>query len=98
MSIAINFTLSNGDPSKPDSLHYFDMKNNQYLNAITSVEHILENYDSDKFFTVLGFGGRIPSLFDKTSHCFALNGNIFNPEVPEIEGVINCISQYQNRL
>lgn len=41
---------------------------------------ILENYDSDKKFTLLGFGGRAPGL-DYTSHCFALNGDIFNPEV-----------------
>jgi hypothetical protein len=27
--IAIDFTLSNGEPQKPDSLHYFDMSKNK---------------------------------------------------------------------
>ena len=34
LSIAIDFTLSNGDPSDPESLHYFDPKKNEYLQAI----------------------------------------------------------------
>lgn len=89
LTIAIDFTLSNGDPSDSSSLHYYDQSKNQYLQAITAVGRILENYDSDKMFPVIGFGGRIPMLLDKTSHCFALNGNIFNPEVPGIDGVIN---------
>ena len=88
LTIAIDFTLSNGEPTNPSSLHYYDQSTNQYLNAITTVGKILENYDSDKMFPVFGFGGKIPMLLDKVSHCFALNGNIFNPEVPGIEGVI----------
>jgi hypothetical protein len=31
VNIAIDFTLSNGNPKSPDSLHYFDMNKNQYL-------------------------------------------------------------------
>ena len=31
LSIAIDFTLSNGPPLSPESLHYFDMNKNQYL-------------------------------------------------------------------
>eukprot|EP00826_Nyctotherus_ovalis_P019093 TRINITY_DN1582_c0_g1_i42.p1 TRINITY_DN1582_c0_g1~~TRINITY_DN1582_c0_g1_i42.p1 ORF type:complete len:444 (+),score=115.15 TRINITY_DN1582_c0_g1_i42:120-1451(+) len=90
LTIAIDFTLSNGVPEDPKSLHYFDPNVNQYLKAITAVGRILENYDSDKMFPVLGFGCRVPMVLDKTSHCFALNGNIFNPEVPGIDGVIEC--------
>jgi len=88
LTIAIDFTLSNGEPTNPSSLHYYNQSTNQYLNAITTVGRILENYDSDKMFPVFGFGGKIPMLLDKVSHCFALNGNIFNPEVPGIGGVI----------
>ena len=90
LTIAVDFTLSNGESTNPTSLHYFDLNNNQYLKAITAVGRILENYDSDKMFPILGFGGKVPGLLDKTSHCFALNGNIYNPEVPGIEGVIQC--------
>ena len=31
LSIAIDFTLSNGDPRQHDSLHFFDPQRNQYL-------------------------------------------------------------------
>lgn len=34
LSIAIDFTLSNGDPRSPDSLHFLDPNKNQYLHAI----------------------------------------------------------------
>eukprot|EP01022_Parablepharisma_sp_SALTPOND_P033544 TRINITY_DN88983_c1_g1_i1.p1 TRINITY_DN88983_c1_g1~~TRINITY_DN88983_c1_g1_i1.p1 ORF type:complete len:667 (-),score=68.56 TRINITY_DN88983_c1_g1_i1:61-1941(-) len=85
--VAIDFTGSNGDPSEPSSLHYFDLSQNQYLQAITNVGQILENYDSDKKFSVLGFGANIPEFMPTTSHCFAVNGNIFDPEVPTLQGV-----------
>lgn len=41
LSIAIDFTLSNGNPSTPQSLHYFDPNRNQYLQAIRNVGEIL---------------------------------------------------------
>jgi hypothetical protein len=31
LAVAIDYTLSNGDPSNPDSLHYFDPQKNEYL-------------------------------------------------------------------
>ena len=34
LSVAVDFTLSNGNPTDKESLHYFDLKNNEYLNAI----------------------------------------------------------------
>ncbi len=96
--IAVDFTLSNKDPSDPSSLHYFDLYKNQYLQAITSVGQILENYDSDKQFPILGFGAKVPFLLDKTSHCFALNGDIFHPEVTSIQGVIESIVFRNSKL
>jgi hypothetical protein len=41
LAIAVDFTLSNGDPHDKDSLHYFDLNRNEYLNAIKSVGNIL---------------------------------------------------------
>ncbi len=96
LTIAIDYTLSNKDPSDPSSLHYFDLYKNQYLQAITSVGQILENYDSDKKFSLFGFGARVPFLLDKTSHCFALNGDIFHPEVNGIQGVIEGMLRGKN--
>ena len=55
-SMAIDFTLSNGDPRSPDSLHYFDPKRNQYLQAINSVGNILQYYNTDKMINLYGFG------------------------------------------
>ena len=42
-----------------------------------------------------GFGGAIPPETNRASHCFALNGDIFNPRVNGIEEVI---AQYQKTL
>jgi len=47
----------------------------------------LQNYDTDKKFPVYGFGGKCPGEI-KASHCFALNGDIYNPECMGVEGVI----------
>ena len=38
----------------------------------------------------MGFGAAIPPNLADANHCFALNGNIFDPEVDGIEGVLNC--------
>jgi hypothetical protein len=49
LSLAIDFTGSNGDPSSPSSLHYLSKtKKNPYQEAIESVSQILINYDHDK--------------------------------------------------
>ena len=95
LSVAIDFTLSNGDPRERESLHYFDMKRNEYLNAIKSVGNILQYYDSDKQIPVFGFGATVPPSVNRASHCFALNGDIFDPEVDGIDGVIQA---YQSTL
>jgi copine 5/8/9 len=60
--VAIDFTLSNGDPSKSDSLHYINPHTgtNLYTDALAACLGILENYDDDKEFPVYGFGGKIP--------------------------------------
>ena len=80
--IAIDFTMSNGNPNDLESLHYFDPQNpNEYMQAIKAVGEILQYYDSDKKIPVYGFGAKLPPYHDIVSQCFALNGNIFDPEV-----------------
>jgi len=88
LTVAIDFTASNGDPSQPSSLHYLNMQRNEYLNAIKSVGGILQYYDTDKQIPVLGFGAAIAPYTNTANHCFALNGNIFDPEVDGIDGVL----------
>ena len=95
MMIAIDFTASNKNPTNLDSLHSIEHSKNQYLSAINSVGSILEFYDTDKMIPVFGYGARIPQLSGITSHCFSLNGNIFNPEVPGINGVTEI---YRNNI
>lgn len=80
--VAIDYTLSNGDPNNQNSLHHLDQYNypqrNQYTDAISAVCNILQDYDADQIFPVYGFGGMLPNTPDgKASHCFALNGDIF---------------------
>ena len=41
LAIAIDFTLSNGDPNSNDSLHNKNMNRNQYYQALKSVGDIL---------------------------------------------------------
>lgn len=48
LSVAIDYTLSNGNPSNPSSLHYLDMNRNEYLKAIQGVGNILQYYDHTK--------------------------------------------------
>ena len=93
LSIAVDFTLSNGDPRQPSSLHFLDPNRNQYLQAIKSVGNILQFYNSSKLINLYGFGGSIPPYTNRASHCFALNGDIFNPRVNGIEEVIQCYSR-----
>jgi len=43
----------------------------------------------------LGFGAAIPPFLSHADHCFALNGDIFNPECDGIDGVIEA---YKNAI
>jgi len=71
--VGIDYTASNGHPSDPRSLHYFDpaTQNNQYTDAIQCVGDIIQEYDADKLFPALGFGAQLPN--GQTSFCFNVN-------------------------
>eukprot|EP01125_Pyxidicula_operculata_P011209 TRINITY_DN3664_c0_g1_i1.p1 TRINITY_DN3664_c0_g1~~TRINITY_DN3664_c0_g1_i1.p1 ORF type:complete len:783 (-),score=179.80 TRINITY_DN3664_c0_g1_i1:42-2390(-) len=86
--VAIDFTASNNPPTDPSSLHHMNMNNpNEYVRVIRSVGSILADYDSDRLFPVFGFGAKLPPNW-QVSHCFPLNGNYANPEIAEIEGIV----------
>jgi hypothetical protein len=93
--IAIDFTKSNKDYSLPGSLHSFSDpdKPNDYVKAITAVVDILQHYDRDKRFPVYGFGARLPPSYSHCSHCFACNGDFFDPEVEGIDEVLRVYQQ-----
>ena len=90
--IGVDFTRSNGTPDSKDSLHYLEgaESENEYITAIRAVGDILQYYDSDKRVPVFGFGAKLPPYFDIVSHCFALNGDIFDPEVKGIDKVVEA--------
>ncbi|VCX38256.1 unnamed protein product, partial [Gulo gulo] len=93
--VAIDFTASNGDPRNSCSLHYINpFQPNEYLQALVAVGEICQDYDSDKRFSALGFGARIPPKYE-VSHDFAIN---FNPEDDECEGIQGVVEAYQNCL
>ncbi|KAK8813222.1 hypothetical protein WA158_002814 [Blastocystis sp. Blastoise] len=89
--VSIDFTGSNGDPRSASSLHYIsrDGQLNSYEKAILSVGNVLEFYDKDKMFPVFGFGGTPANGQGRVSHCFPLNGNMSNPDVYGINGILD---------
>lgn len=95
LAVAIDFTASNGEPSDPRSLHYMGGatagKLNSYESAIIQVGSIVEEYDFDKRFPTLGFGG-IPRYQGATavSHCFSLT-----PDGSEVLGVRGMLDAYR---
>ena len=54
-----------------------------------SVGNILEHYGSQQKIPLYGFGAKLGGV---NSDCFALTGDIFNPEVASIE---NCLEAYK---
>ncbi|KAK2365103.1 protein BONZAI [Trifolium repens] len=101
--VAIDFTASNGDPQKSDSLHYIDVSGrlNSYQKAIMEVGEVIQFYDSDKRFPAWGFGGHIHG--GTVSHCFNLNGargvsSGVNSEVVGVEGIMDAYSKALRRV
>ena len=62
---------------------------NRYERAIAMIGNVIEFYDSDRMFPVYGFGA-CPQGSSSTNHCFAINGNENNPEVPGVAGIMNA--------
>ena len=78
---------SNGNPLSPQSLHYISNVPNAYEQAIQAVGGIIQDYDSDKLFPVLGFGARLPP-HGMVSHEFFVNMDPTNPYCREITGIV----------
>ena len=97
-TFAIDFTTSNGDPTSPDSLHHITPNGmNQYELAIESVGTIMEGYDSDKLFPVLGFGALLPPD-GRVSHDFYVNGDTSNPNCEKVSGVLSAYKSCIRRI
>eukprot|EP00461_Guttulinopsis_vulgaris_P004037 UN04038 len=100
LTIAIDFTGSNGDPRSPSSLHYIDptgQKRNQYIDSLRSIGNILLAYAQKQFVPTLGFGGfvSISGAPPVTSHCFPLS---LHNEYPFADGIESVVQQYVNAV
>ncbi|KAM8914268.1 copine-1 isoform 3-T7 [Spinachia spinachia] len=92
-TVGIDFTGSNGDPRSPNSLHYMSPDGlNQYLSALWSVGHVVQDYDTDKLFPAFGFGAKLPPDYQAANHEFALN---FNPNNPYCQGIAGIVEAYR---
>ncbi|KAJ0694126.1 putative copine, protein BONZAI, von Willebrand factor A-like domain superfamily [Helianthus annuus] len=96
--VAVDFTVSNGDPQSSDSLHYTGYSSilNAYqeaIMAIMEVGEVLQFYDNNKRFPAWGFGGKLND--GPVSHCFNLSGNDDNCEVEGVQGIMDA---YKNAL
>jgi len=89
LSVAIDFTGSNGDPRKPGTLHYINRRGdfNDYEKALTAVGSIIAKYDSDQMFPILGFGAKYGGVI---RHCFQLG------LTPEVSGIKGMLDAYRN--
>lgn len=94
MQVNFILTASNGDPRIPQSLHYVSGGGfmNQYEQAILSVGRIIQDYDSDKQFPVLGFGAKMPG--GEVSHEFYVNMNPASPYCDRVEGVLQAYKSF----
>ena len=92
LTVAVDFTASNGNVVDPSSLHYINPSGqfNQYETALMNVGSILVNYDSDQLIPAFGFGGAPIYLgTGDVSHCFHLNGQE-NPQCLSVQGLIEA--------
>uniref|UniRef100_A0A7N5PAI6 Copine 7 n=1 Tax=Ailuropoda melanoleuca TaxID=9646 RepID=A0A7N5PAI6_AILME len=92
-TVAIDFTASNGDPRNSCSLHYINpFQPNEYLQALVAVGEICQDYDSDKRFSALGFGARIPPKYEVGEP------GDQNPTPCTCWGIQGVVEAYQNCL
>ena len=91
LTLAVDYTGSNGNPALATSLHYQGgLKPNSYHTAIDAIGTVLQEYDSDKKVPAFGYGGLYQGT---TNHCFPLN---FNPANPELPGIPAVLAAYKN--
>ncbi|XP_031565883.1 copine-9-like [Actinia tenebrosa] len=88
MACALDFTLSNGEPSSSNSLHCMAHEQNQYIRTIEALGPILTYYDQEKRIPSFGFGAKnMPGPY-----CFAMNQQQEDPDVVGVEALINIYS------
>ena len=92
LSIAIDFTGSNGWISSSSCLHYIENGFvNNYEKAIRENYKIISNLNEKDKYDIYGFGANVDGKFEE---CFNLNMS----DNPSITGIENIISQYKKAV
>ena len=95
LSVAIDFTKSNGNPNEPNSLHYIHGNQpNQYERAILSCGDIVGFYDFDQLYPCFGFGAKINNMIKQI---FNLNFQE-DPNVSYVQGIIDAYHNAINQV
>ena len=90
ITVAIDFTLSNGIQSEKTSLHYISTESNKYEYIINTILPIFHSQGVLNKLSAFGFGGiPNPDTSKTTEFLFALNGNISDPYVEDLDELIN---------
>lgn len=91
----VDYTLSNDHQSRPSSLHFINphqFNDNQYTLCIRNILEVILPYDSSKRIPVFGYGAVIQGQAE-VSHFFPVN---MNPENPELSNINEVIQSYLN--
>ena len=92
LSVAIDFTSSNGNQNDNNSLHFINGdKPNQYERVINSCGNIVGYYDYDQLFPGFGFGAKVNGI---PQQIFNLNFQQ-DPNIKYIDGIIDA---YHNAI
>ena len=89
--LGIDFTKSTFEGSQP--LHHDDDSKNLYVLAIKEIVGMLQYFDYYNQIALYGYGAKLPPHYKSVGHCFALNGNYFQPLVAG--GVDKIIKLYR---
>ena len=92
LTIAVDFTVSNGDHILPTSYHNLSPANdNMYMECIKSALHFIKQYSTlaDSGTPVVAYGfGAVPAHLQQMSFCFALNQEEHNPLIQDSDGLL----------
>ena len=90
LSIGIDYTGSNKNPTDPTSLHYLGPNMNDYEQAIQACGMIVAYYDYNQKFPVYGYGALLNGE-SQVNMCFNVNCE----EDPEIYTIDNVLKEYR---
>ena len=93
LTLAIDFTVSNGDHTLPSSYHYLSpSKENSYMECIRSAINFTQKFSKNSLdsLPVIAYGfGAVSEHSRQASHCFALNQKERDPTIHSQHSVLS---------